>query len=207
MRKAIIDQIESILIDGKRLYLSTEEDNQIIASIFDPSTGLSGDAIEVFNKLLEIYKPHDPDELREYSSNPLSNIEDFDTIFSVSAARKMLRNSVRFRGLPFGDIFSSLSKSHLDSVGKMRRSNNNIYTINEDSFQIIHSDKMVFDAKKIKNYLDDVLPYYDPSCDVLTQTILEKIENENKVPKPELGKMGRPPWSFKGGHEGGLEGV
>ena len=202
---------EFIEIDGRKIYLSTEEDNQIVGEIFNPSTGLSGDAIAVFNRLVEIYDPYNSDELNEYTSydqDRRTNLENYDTIFSINTAKNRLKNTHKFRGLPMGEIFSSLSKIYLDAVGKVQGSkNNNVYAIGKKYHHEICNEVMNFDEKIVMKYLDKALPFYDPDRSTHTSEILKKIENEVKASEYVLSKMERPPWILQGCFEGCLNGV
>ena len=79
--------------------------------------------------------------------------------------------------------------------------------LDEDLQKIYFTKKQATDIARDFQWLKTqnfIYPYSGCKIDIIEP---EKIENENKVPKPDLGKMERPPWTFKGCSEGCLKGV
>lgn len=194
---------ETLQVEDKRYYIATKDDNTILTRLIRPDNSLSGVAVDVFNQLLKYYKKFDYDEYVEYENKDI-RLEQCETFFSVGSARKKLRNSHRFRGLPYGDILHNLDQSGLIvKVGKELRGNLNLYCLDQQSS--LENDEIVFDKDLIQDYLKNhVGRIYG---DGLTPHLLQIMVNESEVKgiPDSFCDLEIPPW-FKGGGFNGVLG-
>lgn len=185
---------ESVMVGDQLYFVSTKEDNQIVADVFNPNAGLSEPAVRLFNKLLEWYNPFVQEELDDYHRGELP-IKECKTIFSVGQIRHKSLKSKELKGLKYGDIlFSLVSNGFIESVDKLNRSNENIYVLSH--FEKLESTNIIFDGDRIKKYVKDLEGIYGVPPGHLFE-IVDQQNNENpKLPFDCDLKL--PPWSSKG---------
>lgn len=181
---------ESIDI-GDDLYLvSTKEDNELVANLFNPSNGISEPAVRLFNLLLKWFSKFNPDELSEYESGDLG-IKDCKTMFTVGVIRHKASKIRILKGLDYGEIIWSLvSRDMIEKVGKVNRGRDNLYTISR--FEELQSTRIDFDEDKISKYVKDLEGMYSIPPHTLFEIIdREKAEKSSKRPNTSLEY---PPW-------------
>lgn len=184
------EQRAYIFHEGIMFYISTKEDNMLIAQLLNPNSNLSGVAIRVFNQLLKYFKAFDEEEYEDYRMNDL-NLGDMNTIFSVGTAKKHLQGNRAFRGLNYGEIFYNLQEAGLiSSPGKVNRSRNNIYCLERTEEYGMKPIK--FDQKLIDEYVEEVQHIYGPTPEEIQKIISnEKPSGYDKNP---YGKLEPAPW-------------
>lgn len=181
---------EKIIIDGQQYVISTHDDNQMIADLFNPTQGISESALRVFNLMTKWYKPYDYKELEKYQEGEL-RISDCDTIFSSGEIKNKAYKIKALKGLPIGEIISNLVNHGLiEVVDKMRRGNNNVYCLLH--YEMLDSKDIVFDEDEIMKYIHDLSWMYNVSPATLKNFVLdEKLENGGKY---SIGNLKLPPW-------------
>lgn len=182
---------EYIIIDGKKYYISTKKDNMLVAQLVNPSSNLSGVAINVFNKLVELYKDFDEDEMTLYRGGE-HDIRQCKTFFSVSSAKQLLKNNRGFRGLQIGEILNNLSEANLLTlIGKVNKGRNNIYAL--EQLEPYTKIKIDFDEDVIKKYVEDIPNIYGCTSFEIDEKML-KEKNESEYSKNPFGKLKPAPW-------------
>jgi len=182
---------EMIDVDGMYYYISTKQDNMIVAQLMNPSNNLSGVAINVFNQLLKYYQEYSEAELHEFLEGEI-HIKECKTIFSVGSAQLELRKNRKFRGLQYGDIFRNLSDAGLiEAIEKVPRSNKNIYIISQH--EKLGHKPIDFDQKLIDEYVEEI-PYIYGATPLEIYEKIGKEKNSDKYSKNPFGKLKPAPW-------------
>lgn len=179
------------IVKGDKTYLlSSKQDNEIIANLFNPNQGLSEPAIRLFNLLLKWYSQFNPDELNEYQTGGL-RLRNCKTIFSVGEIRYKTSKIKALSGLKQGELLATLTTHGLiEPVDKMKRGNNNIYALNHH--ETLQHTKIDFNETKIKKYVNELEEIYDVSLTPLLKTNDQKnVENDSVTLKCNLEL---PPW-------------
>ena len=193
--------------DGQTYLVSTKEDNKLIGDLFNPSQGLTNNAIMIFNLLVRKHGNYKPNTLEEvfndddanndwedYQSGA-KNLKSCETLFTVANVKRAAsKDNKKYRGLPYGDIIQSLvNTGFVQVMGKAKRGNNNVYAL--DHWEPVEDMTIIFDDDCISRYVDEMCGVYGVSAHVLW----EIIDNENSdiddlgsVPKIKL-----PPWVSK----------
>lgn len=145
---------ETIDIDGEMFLVATKEDNKLIADLFNPSQGISEPAVRVFNLILKWYNDFDPEELKDYQNDDI-RIRNCKSIFSAGEIRYKSTKIRSLKGLPYGDIMSTLVNHGLiEAIDKEKRSNKNIYILSHN--EPLEPSKIDFDMDKIVKYVNDL---------------------------------------------------
>ena len=190
--------------DGRTYLVSTKEDNKLIGDLFNPSQGLTNNAIMIFNLLVRKYGNYKPDTLEEtYTDTDATNdwedysagnksLKNCGTLFTVANVRRYAsKDNNKYKGLPYGEIIQSLvNNGFVQVMGKMKRGNHNIYAL--DRWEPVEDMTINFDKECISRYVDEMCPVYGVTRHALWEIInSENIENEDmgEVPKIKL-----PPW-------------
>ena len=127
-----------------------------------------------------------------------------DTLFTVANVRRAAsKDNNKYKGLPYGEIIQSLvNNGFIQVMGKMKRSNHNVYAL--DHWEPVEDMTIIFDDDCISKYVSEMCPVYGVSLDTLWEIIhSEKTENEEEVLKP---KIKLPPWVSPVG-QGVVDGV
>ena len=190
--------------NGKTYLVSTREDNKLIGDLFNPSQGLTNNAIRIFNLLVRWYGNYKPNTLEEAftENDAVEDWEDYQagnkglkycpTLFTVTNVRREAsRRSNKYKNLPYGEIIQSLvNYGFVQVMGKMKRGNHNVYAL--DHWEPIEDITIVFDDECISRYVDEMCPVYGVTRHALWEIIdSENIENEDSVVNP---KIRLPPW-------------
>ena len=205
--------------DGTKYIVSTKEDNKLIGDLFNPSQGLTNNAIRIFNLLVRKhgnYKPNKFEEAfteddaikdwEEYQSGAKS-LKNCSTLFTVANVRRAAsKDNNKYKGLPYGEIIQSLvNAGFVQVMGKMKRGNHNVYAL--DHWEPIGDMTITFDNECISRYVDEMSDVYGVTRHALWEIIeSENIENVSEGVKP---KIRLPPWVSPVGQSvvGGVEPV
>lgn len=202
--------------DGKTYLVSTREDNKLIGDLFNPSQGLTNNAIMIFNLLVRKYGNYKPNTLEETftEEDAVSDWEDYQagnkglkhcpTLFTVANVRRAAsKDNNKYKGLPYGEIIQSLvNNGFVQVMGKMKRSNHNVYAL--DHWEPVEDMTIIFDDDCISKYVDEMCRVYGVTGHALWEIIDgENIENEDLDLKP---KIKLPPWVSPVG-QGVVDGV
>ena len=190
--------------DGMTYLVSTKEDNKLIGDLFNPSQGLTNNAIMIFNLLVRKYGNYKPNTLEEtfteedavsdweeYQSGAKS-LKNCDTLFTVANVRRAAsKDNNKYKGLPYGEIIQSLvNTGFVQVMGKVKRGNHNVYAL--DHWEPVEDMTINFDDECISRYVDEMSPVFGVTCHALWEIInSENIENDGDVVKPNI-KL--PPW-------------
>lgn len=190
--------------DGMTYLVSTKEDNKLIGDLFNPSQGLTNNAIMIFNLLVRKYGNYKPNTLEETftEEDAVSDWEDYqsgakslkncDTLFTVANVRRAAsKDNNKYKGLPYGEIIQSLvNTGFVQVMGKVKRGNHNVYAL--DHWEPVEDMTINFDDECISRYVDEMSPVFGVTCHALWEIInSENIENDGDVVKPNI-KL--PPW-------------
>ena len=190
--------------DGTTYLVSTREDNKLIGDLFNPSQGLTNNAIMVFNLLVRKYGNYKPNTLEE-SFNEDDALSDWDeyqsgskslkncgTLFTVANVRRAAsKDNNKYKGLPYGDIIQSLvNTGFVQVMGKVKRGNHNVYAL--DHWEPVEDMTIIFDDDCISKYVDEMCLVYGVTSHALWEIINgENSENDVEGLKPDI-KL--PPW-------------
>lgn len=203
--------------DGTAYVVSTKEDNKLIGDLFNPSQGLTNNAIMIFNLLIRKHGNYKPNSLEvafteddaladwlEYQTGKKS-LKNCDTLFTVAnVKREASKDNNKYKGLPYGEIIQSLvNGGFVQVMGKMNRGNNNVYAL--DHWEPIEDMIISFDEECISRYVDEMSHVYG-----VTRHALWKIVNGENIENDDLGsnpKIKLPPWVSPVGQSvvGGVE--
>ena len=187
------DEREHFVSNGETYIISTKGDNQIVADLFNPSQGLSESSVRIFNLMLKWYKPYDPMELTEYNNGD-ATMRECNTIFTSGEIKNNGSKIRKLKGLPYGEIVSSLNNHGLiEVVDKMRRGNRNIYILNH--MEPLESREIKFDDDEISKYMGDVCMMYGVPLSRGEKMISEKIGG--KASEGWVSDLKLPPWVSK----------
>ena len=190
--------------DGKTYLVSTKEDNKLIGDLFNPSQGLTNNAIMIFNLLVRKYGNYKPNTLEEpfTEDDAISDWEDYQTgksslkncgsLFTVANVRRAAsKDNNKYKGLPYGEIIQSLvNTGFVQVMGKVKRGNHNVYAL--DHWEPVEDMTINFDDECISRYVDEMSPVFGVTCHALWEIIeSENIENDGEFVKPNI-KL--PPW-------------
>lgn len=190
--------------DGMTYLVSTKEDNKLIGDLFNPSQGLTNNAIMIFNLLVRKYGNYKPNTLEETftEEDAVSDWEDYqsgakslkncDTLFTVANVRRAAsKDNNKYKRLPYGEIIQSLvNTGFVQVMGKVKRGNHNVYAL--DHWEPVEDMTINFDDECISRYVDEMSPVFGVTCHALWEIInSENIENDGDVVKPNI-KL--PPW-------------
>ena len=190
--------------DGTTYLVSTREDNDLIGNLFNPSQGLTNNAIRIFNLLVRKYGNYKPNTLEEAFTEEDANkdwdeymagttgLKNCDTLFTVANVRRAAsKDNNKYKGLPYGEIIQSLvNAGFVQVMGKMKRSNHNVYAL--DYWEPVEDMSITFDDECIRKYVDEMCPVYGLSRHALWEIIDgEKSENDDLGLEP---KIKLPPW-------------
>lgn len=188
---------ENVMVNDKEYIISTKQDNQVIADIFNPSQGVSGSAVKVFNLILKWYDKKDKldnseveTELEQYKDDGLK-IRACKHIFTVGEVKHKCGKIRALKGLPYGEIISSLNNhGFIEPVDKMKHSNKNIYAVS-------HHEPL--DFREIKFVEGDVSKYMEDMCMMygLTPSHLSEKSFQKSGVKEAMGfniDLKLPPW-------------
>ena len=202
--------------DGKVYLVSTKEDNKLIGDLFNPSQGLTNNAIMIFNLLVMKYGNYNPNSFEAtYTDTDATNdwddyqagnkgLKNCSTLFTVANVRRYAsKDNNKYKNLPYGEIIQSLvNNGFVQVMGKMKRSNHNVYAL--DRWEPVEDMTIIFDDECISRYVSEMCPVYGVTQSVLWEIIdSEKIENDDLGLKP---KIKFPPWVSPVG-QGVVEGV
>ena len=190
--------------DGQAYVVSTKEDNKLVGGLFNPSQGLTANATKVFNLLVRWYGGYNPNNLKStYSEKKVMeewedyheasrSLKDCDTLFNVAnVKRRASRTSTNYKNLPFSDIIQSLvNNGFVRKMGKMNRSNNNVYAL--DYWEPLGERPIVFDDECIRKYVEDMCEVYGVTSANLWE-IINSENNENDI-EPINPEIKLPPW-------------
>ena len=202
--------------DGKSYLVSTRDDNKLIGDLFNPSQGLTNNAIMIFNLLVRKYGNYKPNTLEEsfteedavsdweeYQSGSKS-LKNCDTLFTVANVRRAAsKDNNKYKGLPYGEIIQSLvNNGFIQVMGKVKRGNHNVYAL--DHWEPVEDMTIIFDDECISKYVDEMSVVYGVTRHALWEIIDgEKSENDDLNVKPDI-KL--PPWVSPVG-QGVVDGV
>lgn len=190
--------------DGKDYLVSTKEDNKLIGDLFNPSKGLTNNAIRIFNLLTRKYGNYKPNTLEEpyTDDDAISDWEDYQngakslkncgTLFTVANVRRAAsKDNNKYKGLPYGDIIQSLvNNGFIQVMGKVKRGNHNVYAL--DQWEPVEDMTIVFDDDCISKYVGEMSVVYGVTCHALWESINnENSENDGLGLNP---KIKLPPW-------------
>ena len=190
--------------DGRTYLVSTMEDNKLIGDLFNPSQGLTNNAIRIFNLLVMKYGNYNPNSFEEtYTDTDAANdwddyqagtkgLKNCPTLFTVANVRRYAsKDNNKYKNLPYGEIIQSLvNNGFVQVMGKMKRSNHNVYAL--DRWEPVEDMTIVFDDECISKYVEEMCPVYGVTQSTLWEIIKsEKIENSDLDLKP---KIKLPPW-------------
>lgn len=202
--------------DGKDYLVSTKEDNKLIGDLFNPSQGLTNNAIRIFNLLTRRYGNYKPNTLEEAytDDDAVSDWEDYQngnkslkncgTLFTVANVRRAAsKDNNKYKGLPYGEIIQSLvNNGFIQVMGKVKRGNHNVYAL--DHWEPVEDMTIIFDDDCISKYVDEMSVVYGVTCHALWEIINgENIENDGLGVK---SKVKLPPWVSPVG-QGVVDGV
>jgi len=202
--------------DGKDYLVSTKEDNKLIGDLFNPSQGLTNNAIRIFNLLTRKYGNYKPNTLEEAytDDDAVSDWEDYQngnkslkncgTLFTVANVRRAAsKDNNKYKGLPYGEIIQSLvNNGFIQVMGKVKRGNHNVYAL--DHWEPVEDMTIIFDDDCISKYVDEMSVVYGVTCHALWEIINgENIENDGLGVK---SKVKLPPWVSPVG-QGVVDGV
>ena len=190
--------------DDKTYLVSTMEDNKLIGDLFNPSQGLTSNAIMVFNLLVRrhgrykdgsvegFFTEDDANAEWDNYQNGESNLKDCRSLFTVAnVKREASKDNNKYKGLPYGDIVQSLvNNGFVQIMGKANRGNKNIYAL--DHWEPIEDKTIKFDDECIQQYVGEMAPVYG----VTGHALWEIIDGENSE-NDDLGvnpKIKLPPW-------------
>lgn len=173
-----------------RMYLvSSKEDNELIANLFNPNQGLSEPAIRLFNLLVKWFDEFDSRELANYQDG--GTLRGCKTIFSVGEIRYKVGENKALSGLKLGDMLGTLFQHGLiQQVDKMKRGNNNIYALNHH--EPLQHTNINFDKTKIEKYVHELEGIYDVSLAPVLKTIDQKNTENDGMNSDCDFKL--PPW-------------
>ena len=211
------DYREKITGDDGQVYLiSTREDNKLIGDLFNPSQGLTNNAIRIFNLLVRKYGNYKPNTLEESfdDGDAISDWDDYQagnkglkncgTLFTVANVKRAAsKDNNKYKGLPYGEIIQSLvNNGFVQVMGKMKRSNNNVYAL--DRWEPVEDMTIIFDDDCISRYVEEMCHVYGVTSHALWEIINgENSENDDDGFKP---KIKLPPWVSPVG-QGVVDGV
>ena len=190
--------------DGQAYVVSTKEDNKLVGDLFNPSQGLTANASKVFNLLIRWYGGYNPNNLGDRFSEKkvleewedyheaVRSLKDCDTLFNVAnVKRNATKISANYKNLPFADIIQSLvNNGFVRVMGKMNRSNNNVYAL--DYWEPIGEIPIIFDDECIDQYVADMSVVYGVTPANLREIIDdENIENDGEA---IISDIKLPPW-------------
>lgn len=190
--------------DGNTYIVSTKEDNKLIGDLFNPSQGLTNNAIMIFNLLVRKYGNYKPNTLEESFSedDAVSDWEDYQsgnsslkncgTLFTVANVRRAAsKDNNKYKGLPYSEIIQSLvNTGFVQVMGKVKRGNHNVYAL--DHWEPVDDMTIDFDDECISKYVDEMSHVYGVTRHALWEIInSENIENDDEAVKPDI-KL--PPW-------------
>ena len=190
--------------DGKTYLVSTKEDNKLIGDLFNPSQGLTNNAIMIFNLLVRKYGNYKPNTLEETftEEDAVSDWEDYQsgnsslkncgTLFTVANVRRAAsKDNNKYKGLPYSEIIQSLvNTGFVQVMGKVKRGNHNVYAL--DHWEPVDDMTIDFDDECISKYVDEMSHVYGVTRHALWEIInSENIENDDEAVKPDI-KL--PPW-------------
>jgi hypothetical protein len=190
--------------NGQQYLVSTMEDNKLIGDLFNPSQGLTNNAIRIFNLLVRKYGNYKPNTLEEtfteedaisdweeYSAGAKS-LKNCDTLFTVANVRRAAsKDNNKYKGLPYGDIIQSLvNVGFVQVMGKVKRGNHNVYAL--DHWEPVEDMTIVFDEECISKYVDEMSGVFGVTRHALWEIVEgEKIENDEL---DSNAKVRLPPW-------------
>ena len=185
--------IQGNQLKSNNLYLiSSKEDNQLIADIFNPSQGISEPTVRLFNMLLKWYDHYDEGEYDEYQRGNVT-IKKCGTIFTVGMVRLKAGKIKALKGLPYSDMLWSLvSHDLLEVVGKVRRGKENVYALAH--FEKLESSEIEFDDKELSKYAADLELMYRVPHGTFRGLIQKSGVKDDKKSDSLLE---RPPWISK----------
>ena len=190
--------------DGKDYLVSTQEDNKLIGDLFNPSQGLTNNAIRIFNLLVRKHGNYKPNTFEEAftEEDAISDWEDYQTgarslkncgtLFTVANVRRAAsKDNNKYKGLPYADIIQSLvNAGFVQVMGKMKRGNHNVYAL--DHWEPVEDMTINFDDECISRYVDEMSGVFGVTSSALWEIIhSENIENESMA---EVPKIRLPPW-------------
>ena len=202
--------------DGQVYLISTREDNKLIGDLFNPSQGLTNNAIRIFNLLVRKYGNYKPNTLEESfdDGDAISDWDDYQagnkglkncgTLFTVANVKRAAsKDNNKYKGLPYGEIIQSLvNNGFVQVMGKMKRSNNNVYAL--DRWEPVEDMTIIFDDDCISRYVEEMCHVYGVTSHALWEIINgENSENDDDGFKP---KIKLPPWVSPVG-QGVVDGV
>ena len=170
-------------------YISTKEDNEFVTKIVGNAGSISKVAINVFNKLVDLYPfEYLEDEWISYNDpSEIPNIKEYETIFTVGTASNKLKRNKNFKNIQFGEIFSSLLKAGLlEVLGKVRRGNHNVYRLTQNKHIAVNGFDS--DDEKVREYLDFMSKVYpDVDMGVVYKEIglLDNSKTMDNLPFPQ----------------------
>ena len=190
--------------DGKTYVVSTKEDNELIGNLFNPSQGLTNNAIMIFNLLVRWHGNYRPNTLEEAFNeddaisdweayqNGTRSLKECDTLFTVAnVRRKASKNSNKYKNLPYGEIIQSLvNNGFIQVMGKMKRGNHNVYAL--DHWEPVEEMTIKFDSDCISQYVGDMCPVYGVDAPTLCGII--EGENSENDSEDSVAKIRFPPW-------------
>ena len=190
--------------DGKDYLVSTKEDNKLIGDLFNPSQGLTNNAIRIFNLLVRKHGNYKPNTFEEAftEEDAVSDWEDYQTgarslkncgtLFTVANVRRAAsKDNNKYKGLPYADIIQSLvNAGFVQVMGKMKRGNHNVYAL--DHWEPVEDMTINFDDECISRYVDEMSSVFGVTSSALWEIIhSENIENDSMA---EVPKIRLPPW-------------
>ena len=190
--------------DGKVYLVSTMEDNELIGNLFNPSQGLTNNAVMIFNLLVRWYANKKPNTLEEPfdENDAIADWEDYQTgarslkdcgtLFTVAnVRRKASKNGNKYKNLPYGEIIQSLlNNGFIQVMGKVKRGNHNVYAL--DHWDFIEESAITFDDECTHQYVRDMSVVYGVHTPHLLEIVdSEKIENDGDCSVKDI-KL--PPW-------------
>jgi len=176
----------------------------VIGDLFNPSQGLTNNAIRIFNLLVRKYGNYKPNTLEEAftEDDAISDWEDYQSgnkslkncgaLFTVANVRRAAsKDNNKYKGLPYGEIIQSLvNTGFVQVMGKVKRGNHNVYAL--DHWEPVEDMTIVFDDDCISKYVSEMCVVYGVMPHALWEIINgENIENGGMSLKPDI-KL--PPW-------------
>ena len=195
---------QRLVIGDKTYLISTKEDNQLIADLFNPGHGVSKSAIKVFNHMVNWFEPYRPSEedyaseFERYTNGQIPNIKQCKEIFNVSIVKSKVNKNSNLKGLPVGEIIGSLTNhGFIEPVGKMPRGNKNVYALVQT--QPLDHTPIIFESAVIEEYVKELALMYGVPNNALLEMV--KSENRENDGEPCNTRLKLPPWSSEVPHK------
>jgi hypothetical protein len=181
--------------NGKVYYISTKEDNETIANLFDITPGLTAEVVAFYNRLVKVVGKYNYDEFEDYQ-NEAKTIKQCKTIFTVATLKNQrLRKSSSDEKKQFADFCSLLHDTgYLDSLTKNSKGHH-VYCLNKA--KEIGSAEIDFRSELIREYLNEEMFNQKWGMGLSEAEIMKCMSNE-KPQNSITNTFVSPPWDTFG---------